>query len=290
MLKAQHKFDGIFYISWKEFNKIKEIYNKDKKSFICPCCNKEVIFVDGRKVIKHFRHIIESNCESEPETAIHLEMKQFIQQKFVLSNEELEYAGLLKQGCKPDAFIKKEGIAIEVQHSIITEEEFLRRTKGYTLLDIPVLWIFDKSIIKKTNVPAMIRKAHELYFGRVYVYDSTKKKIIPIHLERIDRYVEEYEGYGGYWTQYKKQRRLNEGDIITSFFLYKQRNIWKGNNYAVAKFGDKVFWEKKKFEPNKPAPDYVFNSPNRCDCGNWKGEDFDECYECSHGEAVVDWY
>jgi hypothetical protein len=273
MLKAKNKKTGVYHISYKDYH----IILGDRENYECPVCNEDLIFVDGNLVIKHFRHKIESNCESEPETQDHIEMKKYIQEKLNLSDEEIEYTKLLHLGFKPDAFLEKQNIAIEVQHSNLTEEEFIRRTMNYTKNNIAVLWIFDRWSLLKEDVSAMLRRAHGIYYGRIYCYDIINKNILPIHLEPMYRWVKEYEGHGGYWAWYKKKRKVVEGLPIEKFSLLKTRNLWQNNNFIIAKFYDKIFWEDSKELPtHRPNPDSDWN----CDCGNKKSPDYDVCYEC----------
>ncbi len=279
MLKAIHKETGVKYISWKSHLEIKEIYNEDKESFICPYCDRRLIFVDGDQVIKHFRHRTENNCEHEPETQIHLEMKEFIQKIFNLSDDEIEYTKLLHYGFKPDGFIEKDNIALEVQHSIISEKDFILRTKKYSDSDIHVLWIFDKNIIAE-NIPAMIKKAHEIYYGRIYVYDNKNKSMYPIHLTPTKRWVKPFKSYGGYYKYYKSKRGLKIGEEIKTFQLKKSHNTWKDNNYLLANFYDKQFWNGD--EERIIGDDG--EDENTCECGEWKSSDYDYCYDCGFVE------
>lgn len=250
MLKAKNSINEKYYISWKNFIEIRSILEVTKNTFLCPYCNESLIFVDGEKVIKHFRHKVESSCEPEPETESHLQMKKFIQEKFNLTNEEIEYTKLLHLGFKPDGFIEEQKIALEVQHSLISEEEFLRRTENYSKNGIYVLWIFDKySLLGEENISRLLKKAHELYFGRVYFFDALEKCIFPIHFIPCSRYVEEYtnyktgDSYGGYSTYYKGKRKLKIGDSIKNFNLLTLKNTWKNNNFLIARFYDKCFWK-----------------------------------------------
>ncbi len=279
MLKAIHKETGMKYISWKSPSKIKGIYNENKESFICPYCDGGLIFVDGYHVIKHFRHRIENNCEHEPETQIHLEMKEFIQKVFELSDDEIEYTKLLHYGFKPDGFIEKDNIALEVQHSIISEDDFILRTQKYSSKGIHVLWIFDKNIITN-NIPAMIKKAHEIYYGRVYVYDNKNKSIYPIHLIPTKRWVKSFKSHGGYYKYYKIKRGLKIGEEIKNFQLKKSHNNWKDNNYLLINFHDPIFWNKNE----EIIIEDENNDENTCECGEWKSSEYDYCYNCGFTE------
>lgn len=217
-------------------------------SFTCPECNGEVLFVNGLKKIKHFRHLVKSNCGWEPETERHIEMKQFCKKFFKLEDDNLE-VGL--GFARPDLYDEVKRIAIEVQHSNLTLEKFLERTENYTKNNIAVLWIFDCKLVKE-NINAMLKKAHELYFGRIYIYWDGYIK--PIHFSPKGRYVTTYdtdsdtpynERYGSYYKIYKNKKTLSAGSIIVNPNLNIQRNTWKDNNYLIAKFNDVPFWKKE---------------------------------------------
>ncbi len=278
MLTAINKNNGERYISWETPIMIRDIYLKDRSSFKCPYCSEELIFIDGKDVIKHFRHKVENMCEHEPETKIHLEMKEFIAKKFNLSNEEIEYTKLLKYGFKPDGFIEEQNIALEVQHSIISKDKFLERTKKYSEYSINVLWIFDKDMIKE-SIPSMIKKAHEIYYGRIYVYCNEAKAIYPVHLIPIKRWIKPFNEHGGYFKYYKNKKSSKFGNRIDNFKLKKGYNDWKENEYHIASFYDKKFWKKE--EEIKVHPPDDSNSDNTCECGEYKSEEYDLCYECN---------
>jgi competence CoiA-like predicted nuclease len=224
------------------------------QKFRCPYCNEPVIWIDATFKIKHFRHKVESNCEPEPETKRHIEMKLFMMEQLGWSKDNLE----IPLGfARPDLF--KEDVAIEVQHSPISYESFLERTNNYSKNNIYVLWIFDNCLLKE-NVSESLKKAHEIYFGRIYIYrnnieGSTKwsDRIMPVHFEGKKRTVKT----GGYYNDgeyieesyfeayYKKKRTFNFGEGINLFDLITSVNTWKGNNFKIAMFQDKRFWKKR---------------------------------------------
>ena len=267
-------------ISYKHIEEIRQ--NKD--SLYCPYCRSKVIFVDGEYKIKHFRHLTTSECENEPETEIHLHMKQFIQNMFGLTDEEIEYTGLINKGFKPDAFLTNKNIAIEVQHSNITEAEFIRRTNNYTREGIYVLWIFDiNSFLNEQTVSRVIKKAHELYYGRVYAYDISIGNIIPIHLSKVPRFVPGFGDMDSYYTWYKQKRNKVVGKPINNSNLMKSYNSWKDNNYLIAKFDDKKFWEGDILPEVGERYHFHTGYDNCPDCGHVKREEYEVCYECRFG-------
>jgi len=195
------------------------------KEYICPHCKEKVIFVDAIFKIKHFRHYSFSNCETEPETEKHLEMKQFLIDKLKLNPNQIEVdLGF----AKPDLFLEEEKITIEMQHSPISFLEFIERTQNYSYNGFSVLWIFDIDLlnIKEIKIikdeegklvsthlqhpegisesiayyPEFIKSAHKLYYGRVYFY--YKNQIIPIHFQSYGRIMADQYGIS-YFKYYK---------------------------------------------------------------------------------------
>jgi competence CoiA-like predicted nuclease len=256
MLICENVKTGEKYFPSNEKNSLEVDFNKD--NLICPTCKEKVIFVNGNYKIEHFRHYIESECSTEPETIEHLNMKQFFIDKLGLTKDSVEVN--LGFG-KPDIFLKNRSIAIEVQHSPLSEEKFLERTANYTKNNIYVLWVFDSCLCKE-RISALLRKAHELYFGRVYFF--VKGEIIPIHFKPVTRfietqyipeYIEDFEEYknngfepyyksvGGYEKTLKTKKELELGKAIPNVSQFIQtRNTWKNNNYLIAKFTDAKFW------------------------------------------------
>jgi competence CoiA-like predicted nuclease len=235
MLKANNK-DGVAFISWLD-----EI---SKQDYFCPYCENEVSFVNSTYKIKHFRHKISSNCNPEPETESHINMKKYFYENLNLNKENIE---VNLKFARPDIYLFDKKIAIEVQHSNLTEAIFLYRTKRYTDNDISVIWIFDESLLGE-NISRMLKKAHELYFGRIYVYRKNPEGIYPIHFESKGRWVDGYyspegEYYDGYYKYYKNKRSLNQHPMINNFEFNLNRNTWKDNNYSLAMFNDQRWWK-----------------------------------------------
>lgn len=254
MLKAVNKKTFENVLSYEYF------VDKDDK-FICPFCKEEVIFVDAIEKIKHFRHYSQSECSTEPETYEHIEMKKFMIEKLNLTKENIEVDLIF---AKPDLFIPEKKLAIEVQHSPISENDFIFRTKRYAENNVFVLWIFDISLLNinnnVANVSALLKKAHEIYFGQVYFYKEDS--ILPIHFLPLKRYVPEfnrllwqdtdewrsngheaiYETVGGYETFYRNRKKVLTGNEITNFEILCTINTWKNNNWKIGRFYSKKFW------------------------------------------------
>lgn len=122
----------------------------DKGDYICPRCENSVHTRKGPKKIDHFAHYPDQkeNCEPwEPETEEHREMKKKVEEYFsswscVKEVEKEKYF----DGPYPDllvTFYSGELMAVECQHSKITEYKIRERTERLEDRGATVLWIFD---------------------------------------------------------------------------------------------------------------------------------------------------
>lgn len=253
MLRALHKRRRKHLFSYRGPYQHKLRKYSDDKELICPYCREKVIFVDATERIKHFRHEAESDCAFEPETPRHIEMKQIILDKLNLDIDSLEVP--LGFGV-PDILDKENRIAIEVQHSALSKEKFIERTQNYTKRNIYPLWIFDEKLVNKyikieqhnhtlIRVPSFLKKAHQLYFGRIYTLPTNINDIYPVHFKPIKRWMREYENdytgdiHGGYYKYYKKIKEFILGDPIYNLDFLKVEN----NGAKIARFYDKKFWD-----------------------------------------------
>ncbi len=253
MLTAMNKEDNNLYCPEENFIDYEQVLN-NKDNFICSACKKKVVFVNPEtEIAKHFRHYKKSDCDTEPETINHLNMKKFILKKLNLTKENLEYPlGF----ARPDIYIPKERVAIEVQNSSLTLKKFKERTENYTKNDIYVLWIFDYRLMNRSKPPAFMKDAHKIYLGRVYIYvpkcEEFNSHIKPVHFSSTGRIVEvpEFNEYGkiisfdGYYKYYKREKNLSAGNWIKNFSILKVINPY--NKIKIARFYDKRFWEVSK--------------------------------------------
>jgi competence CoiA-like predicted nuclease len=263
MLKAEHKPTAKKYLSWnlEDYKFIME----NKKDFICPSCKSDVVFVDGIEVIKHFRHKVECLCDWEPETQEHLSMKKFMKEFLNIDDEHIEYD---LGWAKPDLIYlnKNEVIAIEVQHSPLSIAKFKERTKRYSDNGVAVLWVFHEKFLDKENpeqnIPAFLREAHDIYFGRVYMI--LKDHLVPVHFNKLHRWVDEYddyesgETYGGYYKEYKRRKVISFGSELPDEKYGKEIYcVWSDwsrgkhpKGFLIAKFYDQNRWKSGKDKDN----------------------------------------
>lgn len=144
----------------------KDIEDKASK-FSCPDCKGEAIFVDAVFRVKHFRHSIANrNCNPEPETQRHMQMKERLMKFFSVGPEYVEVSlGF----AKPDLLINK--VAIECQASPISTAKLISRSYAYHKHGYFVLWVFDLPLSQKSLFNRIVRR---MYFNRVYVMHEDK--------------------------------------------------------------------------------------------------------------------
>ena len=213
------------------------------KGYFCPCCNEPCIPKLGNAKVKHFAHYNENACEIEPESIDHIQMKMFLMKQLRLTKENLE---VNLKWSRPDILINNK-IAIECQCSKISKEEFDERNKNYAKHNIYVLWIFNQKLINDVEnnngyfitVPKFMMMAHELYFGRLYIFNDAR--VNPIYSLRLDKpepnIIE--NSFGTSIRHYKKYRYENQGKSIEDL-----HNIICIDNYGykIARFNDKKWW------------------------------------------------
>lgn len=232
------------YLNSEDF----EFTLKNKDNFICPHCKADVTFINGKVVIRHFRHNKESNCNYEPETKDHLEMKSFFYEKYKSFNPELEY----KTGNNiADIYVKDFNLAIEVQCSKISLEDFKRRNDSYKADGVNVIWIFNQRLLSE-YLSELFRYITTKNFGRVYFYHN--RNVFPVYYLPMWVWIE----YGGYWKKNKKKKKLHIGENINNF------NIFLKEEFEFPRFFDK-YPEKVRIEKSKEKERWLRNDKSQ-DC------------------------
>jgi competence CoiA-like predicted nuclease len=163
-------------------------------------------------------------------------MKYTLLRKLRLDIDHLEY----NLGWSiPDIYIPQRRIAIELQYSPLSEEEFLARTKRYSMNDICVLWIFHESLFDFDNgfTKAFIRAAHKLYFGRVYVFKD--EDVYPLKLVSQKRVIPESFFTEGYTKTLLNKKDHHLGDPVQDYVLANKNIRYIDNDiFHLAMFYD----------------------------------------------------
>lgn len=122
-----------------------------KTNYICPICYMEVILKKGIKIQSHFAHKKDGDCVNKGETTNHLAMKSFTYQNLLAQGFNQVYLEHHVQKNLEKRVIDilvhhkdmNRKIAIELQHSSLSTEIFINRTKSLIDLGFYPLWIFD---------------------------------------------------------------------------------------------------------------------------------------------------
>ncbi|TEW54302.1 hypothetical protein E2R68_08490 [Psychromonas sp. RZ22] len=158
-----------FNLDIEEWNLLKDTY-KDK-SLLMPCCPRKAIPKTSKLGMKYFAHSRRGDCTSAPETQEHLYLK-FLVAKLAQQYEwdvTTEYAGSTPDGEKwvADVFCKKgtSKLAIEIQWSQQTNDEYLRRTQKYTSSGVRCAWLFRLRANKEYYNSDFLESKELPYFG-----------------------------------------------------------------------------------------------------------------------------
>lgn len=127
---------------------------RKEEQFFCPVCHSELLLKIGSKKIPHFAHVKNSHCTDsyDRESEYHLQGKLHLY--YWLTNLSLTpqlEAYFPNIGQRADVAFHFDGkmYAIEFQCSPISQEVFIKRTKGYRKAFITPLWILGSNHIKR---------------------------------------------------------------------------------------------------------------------------------------------
>lgn len=166
------------------------------QTYLCECCNSEVILKKGISKQHHFAHKIASTCiyttnESEEHIKIKLELFNSLKKYSFIKNIEMEkYLG----NSIADIYFEKNNqkIAIEIQLSNLTKEKLIERTLRYKEKGIHVIWIHsynqflnrinleDKTICLKDWEKWLV----SMNFGKLFLWKK-EETLIPVTFEKI---------------------------------------------------------------------------------------------------------
>ena len=115
-----------------------------RQTYLCPVCNSPMLQKRGRIMAHHFAHKAKDTCDpwySGKMSAWHKKMQNFFPrqcQEVIVRDKDGEYH-------IADVVFKKDSIfyVVEFQHSAISCDEFVDRTKYYMNQGYRMIWIFD---------------------------------------------------------------------------------------------------------------------------------------------------
>jgi len=144
--------------------------------YFCPHCREPLALVkDSTKMIDHFRHRPDSACaHGANESPEHegKKMSLFSGLCTAIGENNVRMEHRLDDGQKPDVYfeVAGQGVAVEVQHSPISDKELADRTASYSSKSVAALWLPD-------NIKA--------FLNTVEVTDATGLVRMPLWMRRI---------------------------------------------------------------------------------------------------------
>jgi len=182
------------------------------------------------------------------ETIDHLLIKRFFYENIPLVNEVKTIVQEIKIADRiADVYLElKNGkrVVMEIQHSKITKEELLQRTKEYSQEGIHVLWIldgkgpYDKSprTMNGVNISVSEKELHSLYRGRVYYMNATRDGILsPVYALHYAPYIKKMTSKYGF--PFYKRLKLKKS-VIYSEPPSLQLTLFRNRMYRLARFMD----------------------------------------------------
>ena len=194
----------------------------------CPACKEEVILVDGIKVITHFRHKPNSNCQNSGETQEHIKMKvacyNILKKQSNVKELELEYK-VVNQIADVIFRIGEKICIIECQCTPISKEEIDSRTKGWEEKGCFVVWIYGEKFLTSIddeieNSLYKVRKAIRNK-SQFYIFNSN------LFLKAFPESVEGYNEFMGYSYYKKTIKKIKFNPIYNPTFCYTDYKGYK---------------------------------------------------------------
>lgn len=222
---------------------ITDDFGKQNK-FTCIGCNSDLIYhrdIAGIKT-QHWVHKIPCQYETEPETLEHLNLKQWIYRKLKVEKKYVPDSVFVGNQ-KPDIYIEDNGkkIAIEIQCSKISYENFLSRSLDYATKGVYVFWILGNKYLKgdktKKRVSIVEKALHQLHYGSIFYSNNLfNLELNKYKFSTCLGYKEEFQDYGGYEYALKSTKKLMLQANIINFKLRTFINQRNNNTFWLAEF------------------------------------------------------
>jgi hypothetical protein len=144
-------------------------------------------------------------------------------------------------GFVPDilAEIGRERVAFEVQRSRISPADLERRSRRYFAAGIAVLWIRPEPP-RHGDGPhraSQLERWCEETYGRCYYWEGGTRAT-GVKFGQAMRWIDEWEGCGGYWTPYKARfllERTDALDLVDDFGTYTRHpgeRLWLAHGHG----------------------------------------------------------
>ena len=206
---------GEIVLSWK----VKE----PEEIYYCPYCKGEMVFVNAKRKIRHFRHLSKCKYEYEQETLEHLLMKKVVYDW--LNNLGLNADVEVKIG-NHVADVVANDLVVEVQVSNITSEVAIDRLRTYSQNGYYTLFLFtpDKIEWRKWFVirSAFRRKCLALYDRRLHYLDPYTKAL-GVYILRKKLEDNRLEGWRyaierRWWYNINEYRKFKKYEIFDKYY------------------------------------------------------------------------
>lgn len=210
----------------------------------CRFCGEDMVLVLPKKeIVKHFRHVVKTDCPTSGESMIHLEAKKYF---YDLYKHDGTYTKVLMEEMVGDrigdvVLHTPDGIpniVIEVQNSPIKIEEVWDRFDDWNAEGYSMIWVVTPNVINhvaeysEARIPKWSRALHTIYLGRVYIY--SENVVYSAHLSPVYR-DDAYVGWR-YCNTIKDvaTRKLNDSSIKHINGKYRKMSL----------FSDGAWWKR----------------------------------------------
>ncbi|MBO9128643.1 competence protein CoiA family protein [Bacillus sp. 165] len=123
---------------------------RKQEQFICPSCQQCVRLKIGEKKQPHFAHVHLNTCQFTHESLYHMQGKAMLYLWLQQQGYTVELEKYLPSICRrPDLFMEESRTAVEFQCSLITKEQFMKRTESYQKQGVNVVWILGGNQYKR---------------------------------------------------------------------------------------------------------------------------------------------
>lgn len=226
-----------------------DLYDNDRAQnyYKCRFCGEDMVLVLPKKeIVKHFRHVVKSDCPNSGESMIHLEAKKYF---YDLYKHDNTYTNASMEEIVGDRIgdvvlytpNDVPNIVIEVQNSSIPIEEIWDRFDDWNAAGYSMIWVVTQNVINpeaeysEARIPKWARALHTMFFGRVYVYSDDN--IFSAHLFPVYR-DNEWTSGSRYCITIKdvEVRKLNSSDM---------HNI-NNKHRCLTLFNDGIWWKMYK--------------------------------------------
>ncbi len=191
---------------------------------------------------------MQSKATSSSESLEHLLIKEFLFLNLPSENE-IEEISLEKRVSDQiiDVYVKlknKKEIAVEIQHSKISKQNLIERTRKYNSKGLYVLWILNGGgvygrsprIVDGVPITSSEKELHRLYGGRVYYLNATSNGITSAlySLHFADYYDKKY--YKGQVKYYKRSK--TKKSLVYAEIPSKRLKLFRNSRLKLCQFED----------------------------------------------------